>query len=70
MEKYIKPKSLEQAKVMKSYIEKYKITLTEYKDSKHFDSVEDFEISINKSNTPKITNWKNIISNFINKKYP
>jgi len=29
--------------------------------------LQDFETSINKSNTPKITNWKNIISNFINK---
>ena len=46
MNEYKKPKSLEQAKVMKSYIEKYKITLTEYKESKNFDSVEDFETSI------------------------
>ena len=48
MEKYKKPKSLEQAKVMKAYIEKYIITLTEYKESKNFDSVEDFETSIKK----------------------
>ena len=46
MNEYKKPKSLEQAKVMKAYIEKYIITLTEYKESKNFDSVEDFETSI------------------------
>ena len=39
MNEYKKPKSLEQAKVMKAYIEKYIITLTEYKESKNFDSV-------------------------------
>ena len=46
MNEYKKPNTLEQAKVMKAYIEKYIITLTEYKESKNFDSVEDFETSI------------------------
>ena len=48
MNEYKKPSTLEQAKVMKAYIEKYIITLTEYKESKNFDSVEDFETSIKK----------------------
>jgi len=48
MNEYKKPNTLEQAKVMKAYIEKYIITLTEYKESKNFDSVEDFETSIKK----------------------
>lgn len=48
MNEYKKPNTLDQAKVMKAYIEKYIITLTEYKESKNFDSVEDFETSIKK----------------------